>query len=292
MEPALRRRRLTRFGSLAARALSNSLLASCAALFVCACEPSVPPGSPEARVAELVEALTPIDRTVTSNVQDVHFIRGQKLTQELSDAGPEVGRAALQALRERKEKVVAVERGLLTVAAHAATADTLPLLEALVTQYGASLDIRTEAALLIAEVAPKRALEILEPMILMQRQTQTMPPAEFLVKAWITACAKTGRSPVPELCAVATNLAQEESARVKAVKELGNHPDPRGEKALRAILVESTGDGYLRRMATQSLHNTLPAETACQIFKDVATREADLNFARFLGDALEKWCGW
>src|SRR5262249_36580216 len=110
--------------------------------------------------------------------------------------------------------------------------------------------------------------------------------------AWITACSKTGRSPVNELCAVATNFGQEEYARVLAVRELGEHQDPRGEKALRAILLESTGDGYLRRVATQSLHKGLPAETACQLFKEVASKEADLNFARFLGDVLEKWCGW
>jgi hypothetical protein len=128
-------------------------------------------------------------------------------------------------------------------------------------------------------------------MVLKQKSNQTMPPAEFLVRAWCTACDKTGRSPVPELCDVATNLFQEESARVRAVKELGHRPDPRGEKALRAILVESTGDGYLRRMAAQGLRDTLPRETACGVFQQVADREADLNFLRFLADMLDKNCG-
>lgn len=253
--------------------------------------PPPPPMSPEARVAELVQALTPIQETVTSDITDAHFHRGMELTAELSAAGPEVGRAALRALQARQEKVVAVERGLLTVAAKAATQDSLPLLENLVSQYGPSLDLRTEAALLLGEVAPERALPILEPMVLRRVRNQTTPPVEFLVVAWVTACDKTGRSPVPELCDVATNLFQEGSARVRAVKELGKRPDPRGEKALRAILVESTGDGYLRRMAAQSLLATLPRESACAVFREVGDKEADVNFLHFLAEMIDKNCG-
>jgi HEAT repeat protein len=253
---------------------------------------SAPAASPDARVAELVAALAPIPETVTSDIKDAHFHRGVELTAELSAAGPEVGRAALRALQSRSgEKDVAIERGLLGVAARAATEDALPLLENLVTQYGPALDLRTEAALLLGEVAPERAIELLRPMLLRQSRNKTTPPVEFLVAAWVVACDKTGRSPVPELCDVATDLFQEGSARVRAVKELGLHPDPRGEKALRAILVESTGDGYLRRKAAQGLRDTLPQETACVLFRQVADKEADLNFLAFLGDMLDKNCG-
>jgi hypothetical protein len=96
---------------------------------------------------------------------------------------------------------------------------------------------------------------------------------------------------VPELCDVATNMFQDGATRVLAVKELGKRRDPRGEAALRTILVESTGDGYLRRKAVQSLHAILPAETACILFREVASKEADMNFLRFLADALGDWCG-
>lgn len=274
--------------------MKRLVLGSLLALFAAACReeaPVPPPASPEARIAELVDALTPIAETVTSDIQDEHFHRGVQLTAELAAAEPEVGRAALRALQSRREKVVAAERGLLTVAAKSATEDALPLLENLVSQYGPSLDLRTEAALLLGEVAPERALPILEPMVLRKVRNQTTPPVEFLVVAWVTACDKTGRSPVPELCDVATNLFQEGSARVRAVKELGKRPDPRGEKALRAILVESTGDGYLRRMAAQALRDTLPRETACAIFREVGDKEADLNMLRFLADMVDKLCG-
>jgi hypothetical protein len=245
------------------------------------------------RIDELVAAMMPIDRAVTSDRSDAKFIHGQKLIAELSAGGPEVGRAALRALANRagKEQFADVERALLTVGARAATADALSLLETLVTQYGASIDLRTEATLLLAEVAPARALELIEPRLLGKIRNQTLPSAEFLVKAWVIACDKTGRSPVKELADVATNLFQEESARIRATKELGRYKDPRGEAALREILVESTGDGYMRRMAVQSLHAILPAETACEIFQQVASKEADLNFARFLADVLDKWCG-
>jgi hypothetical protein len=242
-------------------------------------------------VAELVEAFTPLDRTVTTDVSDARLHRAQELQEELSKAGPAVGHAALMALKEEKEKPVDVERALLTVAARAGTAEALPLLEALVTQYGVTMSLRTEAVTLIAEVAPERAIQILEPIVTLQKQQSTMPDTEFLLRAWVVACDKTGRSPVKELCDVATNLFQPGIARVVAVKELGKRRDPRGEAALRTILVESTGDGYLRRMAVQSLHATLPGETACILFRQVSEKEADMNFLRFLINALEKWCG-
>lgn len=252
---------------------------------------SAPTAAPDARVAELVDALTPLPGSLTSDLLDQHFHRGQQLTAELSAADPEVGRAALRALQQRSEKVIAVERGLLTVAAKSATADALPLLENLTANYGPSLDLRTEAALLLAEVAPERALPILEPMVLRKTRNTTTPPVEFLVVAWCTACDKTGRSPVPELCDVATNLFQEGSARVRAVAELGKRPDPRGEKALRALLVESTGDGYLRRKAAQALRATLPQESACAIFREVGDKEADLNMLQFLANMVDELCG-
>jgi hypothetical protein len=253
-------------------------------------KPPAAPGTPRAAIEELVETVRPLDRTVTSDVEDAKLEKGRKLLDRCSKGGVEVGRAALEVLREQSERNVPIERALLTVAARAATADTLPLLEKLVTEYGAHMELRVEAVLLIAEVAPERALAVLEPLIKRQRQLSTMPDEEFIVRGWITACHKTGRSPVPELCDVATNIFQQGYARVEAVRELANYKDPRAEAALRTILVESTGDGYLRRITVQSLHTLLPAETACTLFREVASKEADLNMLKFLADVLDKWC--
>lgn len=250
-----------------------------------------PPVTAQARLAELVALLSPIEEAVTSDKSDARFIRAQELLGELRNGDRSVGLAALEVLRkEEKNRPVEVERGLLDVASHAAPEDARPLLESLVLQYGPSLSLRTEALLCLAETSPQRAIEIVQPLITRTRANQTLPPAEFLVRAWVTACEKTGRSPVKELADVATNLFQEEAARIRATKELGKHKEPLAQQALSAILIESTGDGYLRRMAAQGLRDTLPRETACSTFQRVAEREADMNFAKFLADLLEKHC--
>lgn len=269
-----------------------------------------PPKTAQVKVRELIEALTPIDPNLTSDLLDEHFLRGRERLANLKSEGREVGLEALRQLRESTlhdpragapgqapdnkdaHKIEDIERGLLQVAAHAAPEDTRPLLEALVTQYGTAISLRTEAALSLAETSPERALVILAPMVTKARPTQTWPPAEFIVKAWVIACEKTGRSPVKELADVATNLFMDETARILATKQLGRHSDPLATQALSAILIESTGDGYLRRMAAQGLRDTLPHETACEIFTKVADREADLNMLQFLKDMLEKNCGF
>lgn len=244
---------------------------------------------------ELVEAFTPLPKTVTSDITDKQFIRGQELLAELRKGGSTVGVAALNKLREKQPGdqawPVDVERALLDVAAHAAPAESRPLLEALITQYGATIELRTQALLLYSETWPNEALVILEPLVTKTRHNQTMPQPEFMVRAWVTACEKTGRSPVKVLADVATNLFQDETARIRAVKELGRHRDPEATQALSAILVESTGDAYLRRMAAQGLRDTLDRESACKIFETVAQREADMGMLDFMRDMLDKNCG-
>lgn len=243
---------------------------------------------------ELVELMTPLQKTVTSDITDQRFLRGRELLGRLRQADRETGLDAMRMLQEAPpegtDRPVDVERALLDVAAHAATEDVRPLLENLVTQYGPSLALRTEATLLLADTSPERALEVLEPMVRKARPAQTQPPAEFILRAFVSACDATGRSPVPELSDVATNLYMDETARIRATKELGRRPEPLALQALEAILVESTGDGYLRRMAAQGLRDSLPKENACEVFEQVADREADLNFLQFLRDLLEKNC--
>lgn len=244
----------------------------------------------QALLAELVEVSTPLQKTVTSDVTDKRFVRRLELLAELSSRPPAVGQAALVELQRRTEPVQDVEQALLRVAAKCDPDGTADLLANLATEYGPSLFLRTEALLLLGETSPKRALEVLQPWIGNARPGRTLPPQEFIVKAWIDACDGVGRSPVPQLCDVATNLLLDGASRVRAVKELGRRPDPAGEKALRSILVESTGDGYLRRKAAQALRDSLPEEAACEVFRQVADREADPNMLRFLVDMLEEHC--
>jgi|SRR5689334_17363938 len=285
--------------SRAGRAIWHTLLLALVAALP-ACEGKAAAGSaaaargtPKERIAELVRVFTPLAKTVTSDKTDAQFIAGQELVAQLSAAGPEVGRAALDKLREVPDgkRPQAVERALLTVAARAAPEDSRVLLENLVTTYGTDLALRTEATLLLAEVHPQRALAILDPLVRKARQAQTLPPQEFLVRAYTTACEKTGTDPVPALADAAANMFMDESARVRCVKELGNHPGNQlAEKALAAILIESTGDGYLRRMAVQGLIKILPRESACSLLTQVAGKEADTNMLLFLRDTLDKFC--
>jgi hypothetical protein len=246
------------------------------------------------QLKELVEVLSPLGKTVTSDITDRRFLRGRELLGILRASGPACGEKALEILREKPEtgktRPVDVERALLDVAAHAAPDTTLPLLETLVNDYGPSLDLRTTAMLLLAEIHPKRAVEILQPLVTQAKPGRTLPPPEFLVEAFTTACDATGRSPVPELADVATNLFMDETARIRAVKKLAKRQEPLALQALQAILVESTGDGYLRRMAAQGLRDTLSREDGCEIFRRVADKEADLNFIEFLRDMIEKNC--
>ncbi|MBI5364987.1 MAG: hypothetical protein HZA53_17550 [Planctomycetes bacterium] len=283
-----------------AAALATALCALLGTAWLACAKPkgAAPASSPtQVQLDELVKALTPLPADLTSNLLDQHLHRGQELL-AAAKAGPrELGIAALQRLRQGAPKgddglpIQEVERGLLQAAAYSAPDDARPLLENLVLQYGPTLHLRTEALICLADTSPARALEILEPMVTKARPTQTMPPAEFIVRAWVTACTKTGRSPVKELADVATNLFYDQTGRTAAVKLLGDYADPLAIQALTAILVESTGDGYLRRMATQGLVRQLSREDACSVFLKVADREADQNMLLFLRDVLEKNCG-
>ena len=248
----------------------------------------------DGQLKELIEVLSPLGKTVTSDITDRRFIRGQELLGILRASDRACGLKALAILHEKPEdgkpRPVDVERALIDVGAHAAPEDAAPLLEALVTEYGPSLDLRTEATLLLAEIRPARAIEILQPLVTQAKPGKTLPPAEFIVEAFTRACDAAGRSPVPELADVATNLFMDETARIRAAKKLGKRNDPLAIQALQAILVESTGDGYLRRMAAQGLRDTLSREDGCEIFRKVADKEADLNFIEFLRDMIEKNC--
>ncbi len=294
-----RRRDLLRALVNARKPLVGAVLLVALSISSCGPESQAQPAvavAPAARqqIEELIEALKPLSPDLTSDILDRHFHLGQERLARAKSSSREVGLAALQRLREGaptdKEGVPIqpVEIGLLQAAAHAAPEDTRPLLEALVTQSGQSLYLRTEALLCLADTSPNRALEILEPMVTKARPNQTMPPAEFLVGAWITACGHTGRSPVKELADVATNLYYDETARIKAVKALRNYREPLASQTLMAMLIESTGDGYLRRMAAQGLLQLLSREDACRVLNTVLSREADPDLIRFLQDMIEK----
>ncbi|MCP3918750.1 MAG: hypothetical protein GY711_24655 [bacterium] len=249
------------------------------------------PVGDEARqeIANLIESLKPLDPTLTSNHHDRRFIKNQKWVKRLMRGDTEIGAAALHAFTGYPGEEYDVRRALLIVGGHAAPEAARPLLEKVMVTYGYyRVSDRTEAALVLAETSPEHYLELAEPLLRRRgRAEETGVPDEFLARGYAEACARTEHSPVDVLADVLTNLAMEDAARHFAAKELGRYPgDELGEAALRTTLVESTGNGYVRRMAAQALRDTMRGERGRVLFQEVAEREVDGHFRSFLEDLL------
>ncbi|MFT7667657.1 MAG: HEAT repeat protein [Planctomycetota bacterium] len=245
-------------------------------------------------VQHLIELSTPLDPTLTSDHHDKHLHARRAYLNELRGASHEVGLHALDKFLEVEEQTepaaVLVRINLLDVAAHAATEETSPLLVSLFTEYGHKMDIRSEAIMLLGQTDPALAVEILTPVLMHTKRTSTMPADEFMLKAFVYGCEGSGQNPVPVLANVATNIHKGDAARHQAVHELGKHKELLANQALRSILVESTGNAYLRRKAAQALRDSMPREQACEVFELIASHEADNNFLMFLGDMIEDNC--
>lgn len=250
--------------------------------------------STQAEIQLLVELSTPLDPTLTSDHHDRHHHARVAQLEKLRGGERALGQLALQRFLEVEERAevapILVRVGLLDIAGHCATEDTQPLLETLLLEYGHRPDIRAEATRILGKVAPARAVELIGPLLEKTKRTSTMPADEFLLQAYIDGCSGSGQDPVPILVDVATNIYKEDAARHRAVQELGKHKTLLAQQALRSILVESTGNAYLRRKAAQSIRECFPREQACAIFGEVAGLEADNNFLAFLGDMIAENC--
>lgn len=273
----------------------RSTLAAAGLALAAACAPDgdpakAAPGASDGRLDELVELTRPLEETVTSDITDRRLLRARRLQGELREAGRPVGLAALEAFRQHGTDIVAVQQVLLDVAAYAAPDDTVELLTSLVLTTGPELGVRTRAAELLGETQPERAIEVLEPILRKARRSQTLPPSDLMLRAYVLAADTVGHSPVPVLCDVATNIYHEDAARHAACEELGKHPTQQGAKALEAILIESGGNAYIRRRAAQGLREALPRESACAIFERVVSLEVDQHMAEFLADMIEDNC--
>ena len=87
------------------------------------------------------------------------------------------------------------------------------------------------------------------------------------------------------------NMALEPIARYVAIEALADHADdPLARATLQEALVESTGDGYLRRKAAQGIIKGFPSEDACALLQEVLRNESDQNMARFLDDMFQTNC--
>lgn len=244
------------------------------------------------QVEKLIELCTPLDPNLTSDHHDRQLHERRALVEALCARDETLSRVALAAYDDHssKEDPVLVRVRLLEVAGHADPERTRPRLVELVQTYGYEMADRTEAVRILAETSPATAIEVLEPMLEPRRKSSTTPNDEFLVRGYVTACRNADVSPVPLLAEVVTDFYKEDAARHYAAEALGDYDDPLGIEALETVLVESTGNGYLRRKAAQSLRKVLPAESACALFTQVAEREADTSFLHFMASMIEELC--
>jgi hypothetical protein len=120
------------------------------------------------------------------------------------------------------------------------------------------------------------------------RHSETYPPTERLLRAWIEAARARSGPDAQLLSQVAADLEQAQVVRYLALEELGRTSSAVGRAALEQVLVESGSDGYLRRKAAQALQDTLEPAEACEIFKRVADRETDPAMLLFLADMLDR----
>ena len=250
------------------------------------------PEAARERIADFLTAMVPPPLDETSDVQDEWLHRTRALASELMAAGPDVGHAALHAFCGNASDYTRTRWALLQIGASASPKEAAPLLRELMLNYGYRTDDRAQATILYAKADPEGFLVDARPYLLRhERPHKTMPADEFIVKGWVIACAAAGRSPV-EICAdVATNLWMEPYARVIAIETLASHPDDAlAKKALETCLIESSGDGNLRRKAAQSIRAGWTREDACALLNDVLAHEVDVNFATFLSSMINAHC--
>jgi hypothetical protein len=239
-----------------------------------------------AEIKAFVEAMIPPAIEETSDIHDAWLKRTRALRQVMEAREEEIGNAALHAFTGQVSDRTVTRQALLRIGTRCSPKAAAPLLRELMVTYGYRYDDRTEAAVLLAEADPHLYMqEAAAHLRRRQRATKTMPPDEFLIRAWVTACERTGTSPVDMLADAATNLILDPPARYAATEALGKYPDDAlGREALKACLVESTGDAYLRRKAAQAIRVSFNTEEACALFSHILALEVDATFATFLAD--------
>lgn len=250
----------------------------------------IPAGSREVRrrILDLITALTPLPATTSAGEQNAWFPRRKETLEQLRAAGPEVGREALRVYLESDQRIEEVRGGLLDVAAHGVPEETRKILVDLIEQFGPPLGLRTEACMILARTSPETACSVLAAILREERPRVTYPPQERMLNAWDHAARSLGIDRAELLCDLATDLRKDPDARTKAAKFLGEFESPVGRQALEVLLVESTGNHYLRRIAAQSLQKTIPAPELVAMLQEVLAKESDPNFAQFLASMIER----
>jgi hypothetical protein len=242
---------------------------------------------------DLVARLTPPPATASSQLRQEYFERRRDALGDLSELPVELGLRISSDLAEQRQRNEVLRADLLEVAARLDPEGLEADLVELVGSYrgarlGEELRLRAKAAEVLAKVRPQAAFELLEPWILDPTGFGTGPGQEILLAAWIDAATRLEVDPSATLAAVATDLRAENPARHLAVTALGERPSDLGRNTLRQVMLESTGNAYLRRKAAQAIRDSYPTADAIALFDEVANLEADANFLLFLRDVIHE----
>jgi hypothetical protein len=260
-------------------------------LLLAGCNPtSAAKSGPGREVLDLITALTPHAQDAVPVVKSEWHLTRKRTLERMRKGDAALGEEALRVLAEERPELAEVRAGLLDIAAHTAPERTSPLLEELVVTFGEDMLVRREATELLGRTSPERAVAVLEPILRERTDGRTFPPEEQMLAAWIEAEEKLRLDPVPLLALITTDINRPQDMRHLATRTLGRFPSPLGRQALETVLVESTGNGYIRRLAVQALQESLPKEEFCPLVKRIQDNEADPSVIDFLESMLVLHC--
>jgi len=276
---------------LFSRSLVPLLVLSCAAqLSSCDADEAKAAAVANREIRDLITALTPAPPTSVPVEKSEHFATRKRTLERLRAASQAHGIEALRVYREEAPELPEVRAGLLDIAAHTAPKACEELLVELVTTFGEDMLVRRAATELLGACMPERAVQVLEPILRERYDGRTYPPEDRMLDSWILAKEKLREDPVPLVALVATDLQRAQDVRHLATRALGRHDSPLSRQALETLLVESSGNGYIRRIALQSLLAILPRPTFCELAKRIQSNEADTEFIVVLQSALDANC--
>ncbi|MHC4261258.1 MAG: hypothetical protein ACYSWX_01945 [Planctomycetota bacterium] len=244
---------------------------------------------PDPRVDEVIAILTVPPADAGGEAENAWLDGRRAFMESLGPDSAELGRVMVDAFEARPEIDVAVRRGMIEAIARTQCEGGAELLARLVGEYGVDLGVRTTAAERLWLASPDIAIATLEPL-LRDEPRGTYPPEESLLAGWLDAMNARDDDPTAVLTLIATDLYREDAARHLAVKSLGKCKTDGSRAALEAVLIESTGNAYLRRMAAQQVVLAFDADEACELLERVLNREADMNMQIFLANLVTQNC--
>lgn len=247
-------------------------------------------------VRDLVTAVTPLPSSATKTAQSEWFPKRRDMLRRMRATGPELGRAAFLEYQQRVADgdLLEIQEGLLDVAAHADPEGTVDHLVELIVTYGPALGLRRTATKLLPKIDARRADEVLRPIVSKASRGRTYPPDDVMLAAWVEAMHELKEDSVPVLADIALEYKQSQEARHQATVALGQlgpaDDAAQAKNALKTLLIESSGNNYLRRKAAQSMRAIMEVPEFCSVLQSAFENEADPNFGVFLDDMIETVC--